>query len=139
MHNYVIALRVFDTHGGQSIVRVKSPFMVVRIRFGPGPLVTRRKGKNSRIALLAASLLTLASICLGSLGVWRLCQDLDLAGNFVFAQGFLSHWQVWIGAATLVQYCAWRLTRYARTGLNIATEASVSEEQSASPRLFTNV
>ena len=88
--------------------------MVVKIRFGSGPVVTRRKGKNSRMATLAASLLTLVSICLLSLGIWRLSQDLDLAGDFIFPDGVLSHWQVWIAAAAAVQYSCWRLTRYAK-------------------------
>src|ERR1700744_850510 len=89
--------------------------MVVRIRFGREPGVTRRKGKNSRIATLAGSLLTLVSISCGALGLWRLPADLDWAGNFVIRTGFLSHWQVWIGVATAVQYISWRLTRYARS------------------------
>ena len=112
--------------------------MVVKIRFGQGPVVTRRKGKNSRIAMLAASLLTLASICLGSLGVWRLAQDLDLAGDFVFANGFLSHWQVWLGAAVGVQYGAWRLTRYARTAKTpVNDEAAVEEAPVGESRIAT--
>lgn len=92
-----------------------SAFMVIRIRFGRGPVVTRRKGKNSRIATLGASMLTLVSISCASLGMWRVANDLEWAGDFVFHDGFLSHWQVWIGAAASVQYAAWRLTRYART------------------------
>jgi hypothetical protein len=88
--------------------------MVVKIRFGRGPVVTRRRGKNSRIAMLASSLLTLVAICLASLGAWRLGQDLGLAGDFVVKDGFLSHWQVWLGAAITVQYTCWRLTRYAK-------------------------
>src|SRR5689334_17627481 len=96
--------------------------MVVRVRFGRGPLVTRRKGKNSRIAVLAASLLTLVGICLASFGVWRLCEDLGLASNFVFSAGLLSHWQVWIAAAVVVQYACWRLTRYARLARAVAAE-----------------
>jgi hypothetical protein len=111
--------------------------MVVKIRFGRGPVVSRRKGKNGRIALLAASLLTLVSICLGSLGVWRLCEDLDLAGDFVFASGFLSHWQVWIGAAVLVQYCAWRLTRYSRSGQTETAEEVLIPEEAPQPRITT--
>ena len=87
--------------------------MVVKIRFGQGPMVMRRKGKNSRIATFSASLLTLVSISCASLGMWRVATDLDWAGDFVFHEGFLSHWQVWIGAASIVQYTAWRLTRYA--------------------------
>lgn len=90
-------------------------FMVVRIRFGRGPVVTRRAGKNSRIAKLTASLLTLVSISFASLGLWRIGTDLNMAGEFVFSAGLLSHWQVWIGAAIAAQYTSWRLGRYART------------------------
>jgi hypothetical protein len=120
--------------------------MVVKIRFARGPLLTRRKGKNSRIAMLAASLLTLVAICLASLGVWRLCQDLGLAGEFVFSDGFLSHWQVWIGSAVLMQYACWRLTRYARTArADAATEvlskgdAPPRETEAVSTRIAANV
>jgi hypothetical protein len=119
--------------------------MVVKIRFGRGPLVTRRKGKNSRIAILAASLLTLVAICLASLGVWKFCQDAGLAGDFVFADGFLSHWQVWIGSATLVQYACWRLTRYARTARTDTTgvlpkeDTPPKETEAVPPRIAANI
>jgi len=117
--------------------------MVVRIRFGQGPVVTRRKGKNSRIAMLAGSLLTLISICLLSLGIWRLCQDLDLANDFIFSDGLLSHWQVWIAAAALTQYGCWRLTRYARAArLRVETaieEKDADHEESAPSGMAANV
>jgi hypothetical protein len=64
--------------------------------------------------MLSASLLTLIAISCASLGLWRVGTDLDRAGEFVFLNGFLSHWQVWIGAAVGVQYASSRLTRYAR-------------------------
>jgi hypothetical protein len=98
----------------KAIVETGTSFMVVKIRFGRGPVVTRRKGKNSRIATLAASVLTLVSLSCASLGMWRIGTDLGWAGDFVFPQGFLSHWQVWAGAAVAIQYSAWKLTRYAR-------------------------
>jgi hypothetical protein len=101
----------------EDIVETGTQFMVVRVRFGRGPAISRRPGKNSRIALLAASLLTLVSISLASLGMWRIGVDLDWAGNFVFSGGLLSHWQVWIGAAVAVQYLGLRLARYARKAL----------------------
>ncbi len=88
--------------------------MIVRIRFGRGPVVTRKKGKNARIALLAGSLLTLVAICLAFMGAWRLLGDVELAGEFLYTDGLLSHWQVWLGAAGAIQYAAWRLTRYSR-------------------------
>lgn len=65
--------------------------------------------------MLAASLLTLLSISCASLGLWRLGTDLDWAGDFVFRSGLLSHWQVWIGAAALIQYASWRLAQYSQT------------------------
>ena len=92
-----------------------SQFMVVKIRFGEGSRISRRQGKNAPIAMLAASLLTLLSISCASLGLWRLGTDLDWAGDFVFRSGLLSHWQVWIGAAALIQYASWRLAQYSQT------------------------
>lgn len=101
-------------------------FMIVRVRFGRGNVVARRKGKNSRIATLVASLLTIGSVSCASLGVWRVGGDLGWTGDFVFTQGLLSHWQVWMGAAAAIQYGAWRLTQYARLAV---PEPSVQEPQ----------
>jgi hypothetical protein len=109
--------------------------MVVKIHFGRGPVVTRRKGKNGRMATLAASVLTLVSISCASLGLWRVGTDLDWAGGFVFPKGFLSHWQVWIGAAVAIQYGGWRLTRYAGTAVSQVGDA----EQTAGERVVANV
>jgi len=58
---------------------------------------------------------TLAAISCGTLGSWRLGQDLGWAGDFVFDSGVLSHWQVWLSAAALLQYGSWRLGRYGRS------------------------
>ena len=101
--------------------------MVVRIRFGSGPLVSRRKGKNSRSALVAASFLTLIAVCFAALGMWRVSEDVELGGSFIFPEGLLSHWQVWIAAAVLTQYGAWRLTRYAK----VARARPVPAEEAA--------
>jgi hypothetical protein len=106
--------------------------MVVKIRFGRGPVVARRKGKNSRIALLGSGLLSMSAICLASLGIWRLCQDVGLAGDFVFADGFLSHWQVWIACAAGTQYCSWRLGQYSRLAREQAeAEMAIDDAKSA--------
>lgn len=64
----------------------------------------------TRIAALAADLLTLFAFVFAALGLWRLGTDLDWAGDFVVRSGFLSHWQVWTGAAVSVQYASWRLS-----------------------------
>jgi hypothetical protein len=65
--------------------------------------------KTTRIAQLSTTLSTLAAITCASMGLWRVGADLDWAGDFVFQNGFLSHWQVWIAAAVGVQYASWRL------------------------------
>ena len=101
-------------------------------------MVSRRKGKNSRIATLAASLLTMVSLSCAALGLWRVGTDLDWAGGFVFSDGFLSHWQVWIGIATAVQYAAWRLTRYAKLVTREQSE-DVAEQEAESKRAVANV
>jgi hypothetical protein len=112
-----------------------SQFMVVKIRFGQGPVVSRRNGKNIHLAMLAASLLTMVSISFASLGMWRVGTDLNWAGKFVYPTGLLSHWQVWIGASILMQYASWRLGRYARisrtTDDEIAARPAKSEPRAA--------
>jgi hypothetical protein len=79
------------------------------VRFGPGHISTPN-AKSSPFAILSANFLALVAISCASLGLWRLGTDLDLTGNFVFQNGFLSHSQVWIGLAVAVQYTSWRLT-----------------------------
>lgn len=108
--------------------------MRVRIRFGRGSVVTRRKGKNARVALLIASLLTLIAICLAFMGFWRLLEDVDLTGDFVFDSGILSHWQIWLGGACAIQYAAWRLTAYSRgAGIEGAPEEGAANNPAALP------
>lgn len=87
--------------------------MVVRIRFGRGPMVTRRKGKNARLATMAAVLLTMISISFASLGIWRLGVDLGWTGEFVVQSGLLSHWLVWLCMAAAAQYGSRQLQNYA--------------------------
>jgi hypothetical protein len=112
--------------------------MVVKVRFGRGAVVSRRSGKNRRLARLAASVLTLVSISCAALGIWRLGGDLAWTGDFVFSGGFLSHWQVWVAAAIGVQYLSWRLASYA--GQAIAQEPEVAPaEDSPAMRVPTNV
>jgi hypothetical protein len=87
-------------------------FMVVKFVSEVAPVMTLEE-KSGRIALLSASLLNLVAISCGSLGLWRMGTDLEWAGDFVIKVGFLSHWQVWIGAAIGTQYTSWWLARYA--------------------------
>ena len=36
--------------------------------------------------------------------------------SFAIPSGLLSHWQVWLGGAALLQFCAYALNRYGKTG-----------------------
>jgi hypothetical protein len=72
--------------------------------------------------LPGATLLSLVSIACASLGVWRVGSDLGWAGDFVVQDGFLSHWQVWVGAAAGLQYASLLLARYARNNPVISAE-----------------
>jgi hypothetical protein len=113
--------------------------MMVKVRFERGPLVTRRKGKNSRLAIIGSSFLTLIALSCASLGLWRLGFDLDYTGAFFIQNGFLSHWQVWIAAAVLVQYSSWQLSRYARRARRREVEIARAEEKSSVVRAPANV
>jgi hypothetical protein len=88
--------------------------MVVRILFGRGLRVQRKKGKNRRAALALGSLLTPAAVMASALGVWRLASDIKIAGAFAISKGVFSHWQVWMACAFVLQRCAWMLNRYGR-------------------------
>ena len=88
--------------------------MVVRIRFGRGPKVKRKRRKNRRVALALAALLTPASVMAAVLGIWRLTSDLNWTGSFAIPNGPFSHWQVWMALAVVLQLCAHALNRYGR-------------------------
>ena len=60
---------------------------------------------------------------------------MGLAADFIYHDGLLSHWQIWIGAAVAVQYTCWRLTRYARAARPASQEARPGEEQEPAPRV----
>ena len=88
--------------------------MLVRIRFGRGPTIERKGRKNRRLALVGSALLSPGALIAAALGTWRLAADLKLAGDFAIARGLFSHWQVWMGAAALLQLCSRALWRYGR-------------------------
>lgn len=90
--------------------------MVVRIRFGKGPKVSRRRGKNQRAALAVAALLTPAAFTACVLGLWRIAADLNWTSSFAIPTGLFSHWQVWLGAAVALQLCSRVLNRYGKGG-----------------------
>jgi hypothetical protein len=81
----------------------------------------------NRVALPGANLLSLVAIGCVSLGLWRVGADLGYAAGFVIQDGFLSHWQVWIGAAGGMQYASRRLTRYSRNTPALSGDARLTD------------
>lgn len=90
--------------------------MLLRIRFGKGPKVALRRGKNRQAAAAVAALLTPAGVVSFFLAIWRMAADLNWANSFAIPSGLFSHWQVWLGGAALLQACAHLLNRYGRGG-----------------------
>jgi hypothetical protein len=90
--------------------------MLVRIRLGKGSRLLRSRGKSRRTALAVSALLTPSSAIAAVLGMWRLAADLNWANRFAVPSGIFSHWQVWLGAAFLLQLCSHLLNRYGRGG-----------------------
>lgn len=90
--------------------------MRVRIRFGKGPQVSKKRRRNQRVALGLAVLLSPAAFLAAVLGLWRIAADMSLAGNFAISSGLFSHWQVWLVAAGILQVCSHLLNRYGKRG-----------------------
>jgi hypothetical protein len=120
-----------ETNPGFSGIELWS--MVVRIRFERGPRVQRRKGKNLRVALVTAGLLTLGSVSCLVLGLWRLGVDFGWAGEFAFPEGtLLSHWQVWFVGALAIQSAVGKLNRYGKPqGSPLMVEQQVKKAMAA--------
>src|SRR5580704_7218819 len=88
--------------------------MLVRIRFGKGSKVGRKRRKNRRVAMALATFLTPAAVMAAVLGVWRLAEDPHWASDFAIRQGLFSHWQVWFAFAGMLQTGSYVLNRYGR-------------------------
>ncbi|HUI79525.1 MAG TPA: hypothetical protein VLY24_16485 [Bryobacteraceae bacterium] len=89
--------------------------MVVRIRFH------RISGSSVRLEKLplaqgVASLLTPAALMSSILGFWCIGADFHWTNSFAISSGLLSHWQVWLGAAAVLQFCAYGLNRFGKPG-----------------------
>lgn len=89
--------------------------MVVRIRFAKGRKVSRKPNPNQHIAAAVAALLTPAAAMALVLGIWRITADLNWTSSFFIPSGPLSHWQVWLGAAAVLQLSSHFLNRYGKT------------------------
>jgi hypothetical protein len=100
--------------GQPKIVRLVADSMLVRIRLGRQPKPAVKRARNRRVALAIAALLTPAALAALVLAIWRLGADLNVTGSFAIPSGLFSHWQVWMGAAVLLQVCALALNRYGR-------------------------
>jgi hypothetical protein len=90
--------------------------MVIRIRFKRGRKAVEKRSANKRLALIVAALLPPVALTAALLAAWRIAADLKLAGSFAISQGLFSHWQVWMGAAVLLEMCARVLNRYGKSG-----------------------
>ena len=96
--------------------------MIVRIQLQVGPRVRRARRKNRHVALALAALVTPAALVAGLLGFWRVAADLNLAGQFAISAGLFSHWQVWLGCATVLESIAILLNRYGNRAQEIEQE-----------------
>lgn len=75
------------------------------------------RSRSYRVALrfLALLLVRLGLVAL-TLAAWRIAADLGLPLRFVFADGVLSHWQIWFAAALLLMGSAGLVARRLQFG-----------------------
>jgi hypothetical protein len=90
--------------------------MVVRIRFGKGSKLGRKRQKDKRLALVLAALLPPSALAAAVLALWSIAADLNWTNSFAIPSGIFSHWQVWLGTAVALQLCARALNRYGKSG-----------------------
>jgi hypothetical protein len=88
--------------------------MVVKLQLQYGRTLRTAARTNRQLALIAASLLSPASLMAIALGFWRLCADLNWMDEFAISTGLFSHWQVWIALGILMQFGSIALHRYVR-------------------------
>ncbi len=100
--------------------------MIVRIRFGAGPRVVRKGRKNRRLALAFAAILTPAAVMAAALAVWGLAAGPSWASKFAISSGLLSHWQVWMALAIVLQTGSHALNRYGHGGQVMASAPAAS-------------
>jgi hypothetical protein len=111
--------------------------MLVRIRFGKGPKVDRKRRKNRRVAMAFASFLTPAAVMAAVLGIWRLAEDPQWASDFAIRQGIFSHWQVWFAFAGVLQTGSHLLNRYGRADDERLKAAGGPSHEMAQPSVET--
>ena len=90
--------------------------MVVRVRIRWEGIPWRR---GSRRGVLVSSFgrgLSMASVGALIAALWRLGNGLNWTERFAFSQGLLSHWQIWLALAILLQVAATILQRDSRGG-----------------------
>jgi hypothetical protein len=61
---------------------------------GAFALITQ--GFSRQLADVLVALLTPSAVVALVMALWRVCADLGWAGTFLIADGFFSHWQVWL-------------------------------------------
>ena len=98
--------------------------MVVRIRLGKRPKPAAKRARNRLFAQGVATLLKPAALMALALAIWGLGADLKLTGGFAIASGWASHWEVWLGAAVMLQFCSFALNRYGRKQAAAPPQAS---------------
>ena len=87
--------------------------MIVRLQFGKGRAISRKRRKNTHLALAASALLYPTSLMAYVLAIWRLASDMGATGEFT-AYGLFSHWQTWMVLGGMLNVLAFVLSRYGR-------------------------
>lgn len=101
--------------------------MTIRIRVQLGPDFERTLARQRQIASILAAFLTPVAVSAFLLCVWRLGSDIGWAGEFAISHGLLSHWQVWLVIAGLLQTVAVALNRFGHSGRLTETFVSHAE------------
>lgn len=83
----------------------------VRVVAEPPPPLTLQEIEGGLAAILSP-----VAAALFAISLWRLGQDLGIAGNFFIEDGPLAHWQPWFALAAVLAVAKARLNRRSQSG-----------------------
>ena len=107
--------------------------MIIKLRLGQGKRVAKKRGTAQKFALAVASLLVPVCVIAWFFTVWRIGADLGITGGFAVETGLLSHWQVWLTIAVVLNLLIVWLNRFGHRG-DHAVGASLPDDKMGSLR-----
>jgi hypothetical protein len=109
-------LQPVSVRAATTVVETSSTFAIkMQGKLEQAAAATRAAVLDDQLPNVLVALLTPASMIALVFALWRFTSDIGWTGAFPIADGFFSHWQVWLALAAALKFAASALYRLART------------------------